>query len=941
MMFRFSNFTLAGSMFAVLGFCLMAPPAMAATNIVSNVGCEVDTAGWTGVNGTLSRSTAAAYTGTASCQMAVSSGKTSYRLDDTSPTVQNPELAEQYTATAWVRTTNSDTVGKPIRVGLTQSGGASAATTSYGTSLSLTTTWQQVSVTATIDAADRTALEVFVEQLQASRRNSFLTDEIYLALTVAPQAPANINLDQSLAPVAATATGEAAVTYQNGVYKLTNSQGGNITTRYEIDTTHANVQKGLLRVRETQANAYPIAFAGTSYRQADGSIISSVALSQSAAVTFRHKVWPNGVVSLYYTDTYEGKTLKKRYDLEIKGKSLLVHAYAQDPDPAPTSNYAGFIFVRTDQTPDPAETIIPYMESMPVVKFGTSTPWFLSRYVDYLKSGSNTALIRQPANLYSTTSLYSSLDTRYVAGQNSVYPAFDETIYITVSPAIDDTMANVHRSPSPYRGDLSNRVVWDAWNKFHVPGDTRFQRANTVLSQLNTYGLENLLITFHQWQNLGYDCGLPTHYPANSTFGGAAELITLINNAKSTGHLFGLHQNYFNFYINSPYWNNGTNVALDPSGAWRKGWYNANCTGAEQSYSIAADKMTSYANQELLLIQGDYQPNASFHDITTSTPLNSLLDHSSTNPNARTFNQVAAALSNLNTTVRSASAGPLSGEGRQAAHGNSDTWQAGLVDAVEREIVGREFAKIMPDYELKVVKPLMANQGMGYHGRWLGPGPDPVTDIRPSTFPFDKYRAMQMAFAHTGFLGDNTFNAANIPMNEFYRYWVKEYYTFRNLQSQYLSSTVQQILYRNSAGSLVSLGQAIQDNVDFTQSQLKIAYANGLTLYLNHHAADTWQVEVGGETHYLPPYGWIAVNPSLNFKMYSALVDSAGSPNPAGTRADFVSTPEYIMVDGRGQDITFGTDFNGNPLVSAKLKVVKPNGWTLTEQADGSLQVTP
>ena len=801
-----------------------------------------------------------------------------------------------------------------------------------------------VDLTATsfpgLNLAKTGASTLEVGALYASGSKGLRLSRIVTTVTFALP-PEPVDLAQSLAPHGADANGQTAVTFANGKYTFTYSEGGNTVRQYEVDTSNQYVQKGLLRVRDVQTNSYPIAFAGTKYRKADGSLLQAFNLQQVTTATFSHTLWPSDIVSLSYTDTLEGVTTNKRFDLELRGKTLVIRAVTPSPRTEATNNYAGFNFDRTDQNENPQEVVIPYMETMPVVTAGTAgNKYFLTRYVDYTRSSANTAIQKTGPVLYSPTSIRSSFETQMVPGQNGVYPVFEETVYVTVSDTLEDVMPLVHESPSAYRDDLNSRVVFDSWTAFSPTGATRFQRAEQTIKDLNHFGMDNLWVIFHQWQNGAYDCGLPQHYPANPAWGGSADLTALINTAKGFGYLFGLHQNYLNFYPNSSYWESGQgNLALKADGTFVPGWNNPVCS-TPQSYNIAVDKMDDYSDLESPSIAQDYAPNSSYLDITTSQALSSFVDHSAANPNARTFKDAFAAVKALNLNQKSYAPGPLAGEGRQTI-GATDTWQAGSVEAVERQIIGGQCAPVIPDYELKYVKPLQANQGMGYNGRWLDCGSGNAIKLRPDEFPFDKYRATQIAFGHTGFMGNASFDSVGVPINEYYRYWVKEYYTFRDFQSQYLASDVTSILYKNSAGDMVDLAGAYEADVDFTNAQLKITYANGLTILINRSQTEVWNVELDGTTYYLPSNGWVASNPSLNFLEYSALVDSSSNPSVTGTRADYVRSGNYIMADPRGAEITFGTDFESNPLTTSTLKVVKPGGWSLTVQPDGSIVVLP
>lgn len=150
----------------------------AGPNLVKNPGCDTNTTNWVGWQGSLSRNTSIARTGAASCEATRTSGS-AYTMDDNPATVSNPTSGAKYVGTAWVRTSNA--TGKTAQVVLRQSGGSKAQKTTMGSTVSLSTTWQQVSVSAVMDAG-RTGLEIYIVQNNAVSGNKMQIDDISLVL---------------------------------------------------------------------------------------------------------------------------------------------------------------------------------------------------------------------------------------------------------------------------------------------------------------------------------------------------------------------------------------------------------------------------------------------------------------------------------------------------------------------------------------------------------------------------------------------------------------------------------------------------------------------------------------------------------------------------------------------------------------------------------------
>ncbi len=149
----------------------------AGLNYVKNPGCESGTTNWTAYQGTMSRVSGVAHSGSASCRMVYSSGGY-YTIDDNPSSVVSPRQGETFTATAWVRTDNA--VGKQVQLALRLRGGTTKLVT--GPTYTLTSGWQQIQNTVTIDTATRTELEFYIVQLNATSGNSFYADDMTLYL---------------------------------------------------------------------------------------------------------------------------------------------------------------------------------------------------------------------------------------------------------------------------------------------------------------------------------------------------------------------------------------------------------------------------------------------------------------------------------------------------------------------------------------------------------------------------------------------------------------------------------------------------------------------------------------------------------------------------------------------------------------------------------------
>lgn len=725
----------------------------------------------------------------------------------------------------------------------------------------------------------------------------------------------------SLAPAGAGLEGENKVFYSGKRYVFEYREAGVLHVRYEIKKKA--VRRGVLEIYETVHGFYPMAHGGTRYRNVDGSLLApSQFADRVKKISFRHSLYSDGVRFEYTEKMKKGLVTQKRYDITMRGKTLIIHAYAVLPRDSAFGNYAGFVFDRSERAVNAREVPIPYLEMAPVtaVTAEGAAPFFYSTYIDPWWSNANGEIIKSGFAAFSSDSVWNSTETLYVPTVGGGVPPFDETAYITVSGDVRDVMARPEGAPSPYRVDLNDRVVLDMWGVESSPFALGKQ---TVVTLKQVFGMDRLAVIYHFWQTGGYDCSLPLHVPARAEWGGDAGLRDLVDTAKGFDYLFALHENYYDMYP-GPLWDL-SDLALDADGSWSEAWYNKWCA-TPQAYQIAPDRMKKYAAAQSPEIKRLYGTNAAYLDVTTVSKPNIFVDYfRAPDRKGGTFKEVLELLVDLDLHQQSTYQGPLFGEGRFECS-SLVLLQAGPVDGVEGEICNKDSAPVIPDFVLRYLKPLRVDQGMGYHGRWVGERDAPQRDdLDIRSFDWDKYRATAIAFGRAGFMG--TVNFVN-SSEDFYRYWVREYYTFRALQERYLSSSVRDILYRAPDGAFTDLAGAVRAGVDFYNAQLLLTYENGLTVYVNRHQSEIWAVNVGGMTYYLPPNGWLAYAPD-GFLQASHLVDASGAPNPNGHRVDYVFSSHYIFADGRGETTQFGVDYAGQPVVTAGIRVVKPDGWTL------------
>jgi len=116
---------------------------------------------------------------------------------------------------------------------------------------------------------------------------------------------------------------------------------------------------------------------------------------------------------------------------------------------------------------------------------------------------------------------------------------------------------------------------------------------------------------------------------------------------------------------------------------------------------------------------------------------------------------------------------------------------------------------------------------------------------------------------------------------------IRGYYMLQQLQSSYCQALIQDIRYADEKGELLETSKALAAGA-CSRCQIRLTYDNGLVVWINGHKGQTWKTPHAE----LPPSGYYAENADGSLKVFSAL--------SGGHRADYVHSPAYDYVDGRG-----------------------------------------
>ena len=693
-------------------------------------------------------------------------------------------------------------------------------------------------------------------------------------------------------PIGADAKGKNVVVKTETGYKFSYETDDEQIT-YFIDTENEKVKNGLIHVTAKLGKYKEIVAltdGGTAYRSAKLTDYTPERFAEEADVVFK-PTFEDGVLTLDYYETFEEITTHKSYNIYIKGKTLI---YEVSSDSTNYKNgYSQFVLGHAEKIENPRLQTVAYHDDVPVIVVDDS--YFLTTFVDLANSNATSKNVSSGVKKKEQIA-YTGQNTVYGKNTEGTVNALGERLYITVSSDILECLSYTSNEKTEYRDLITNKVILDVWQSDEEA------RYSTILPYAETYGMEEVLTIFHRWQRDGYDNSNPVFFPASEVWGGNAALQKTFNALQGYGWMTALHEDYWFIATdkeNEYMYEEDLADRLCKSATFQAlpGWSNSN-TGIS-GWTILPGAMEYYAEKNSPLIKDTFKTNSCFLDVSGArwpdAARTVTFDASSTM--SRSLKQSTKEIAEFFGYLTNMYQGPVFSEGVGGAEVSFQNAMSGVLDGVERELQGHNSGLIMPDYEVKYIRELAAHQGMGYQRRFYT-----ISSTSSSSYPWDIYNSMAIAYGHAGFIQQYEFEQDNI---------LNTYYMFQALQSQYLDTEATVEVAYLDGDKEMTLSEATIAGYDFYKPRLHITYSNGLEIFMNFEDED-WNVTVEGEKYCLDRYGYVAVNQSQDFLQYSCKVN--------GNRVDYVDCKEYTYANGRGVETNFG-DF-----VTCYHKIVKKNG---------------
>jgi len=461
-----------------------------------------------------------------------------------------------------------------------------------------------------------------------------------------------------------------------------------------------------------------------------------------------------------------------------------------------------------------------------------------------------------------------------------------------------------------------------------------FASAEAQRSKLYQAGFFNEEAYYWNWHYYYINVNEPTYYPPSPDRGTATTFNSMMDYFESVGTPMGM---YYTLELMDQGYDSGCSIfhgegganpsydptycTKNPNLSFKTGWDTStpldNVCGpgiGHPCHLQALNHMIFYLLREYKLVHENLRKQTlSYIDAKHTLPISGNCDQEAGTDKTNNMRDGILALKSFFTFQKAMTGGPLLGEGTGYLHGKGDLEYSGYTDGIRRELIPPTGVEekdwyILPDYELKVIRPRTLHHGMGVETRYAG---FPLTQARQ-----DIVRCAEICYGHGIYIMTN----GNVP-NDFLQDpdELRAYYQITaDLQPQFATAGDVEVGYLSGA-SFVDLKQAIIDDVDFSNPRLRVLYDNGLEIYANHNAAD-WVYSVAGETFTMPKEGWVAYNPTTGYLNFSAI------PAGYGYRFDYVLCPgKYEMIDGRGTSTSYGS------ITGTNLKIVRANGYTVTE----------
>ena len=159
---------------------------------------------------------------------------------------------------------------------------------------------------------------------------------------------------------------------------------------------------------------------------------------------------------------------------------------------------------------------------------------------------------------------------------------------------------------SPGHDALVGRMCMDDWSGLYC-------REAEAIKMAGKYGLNHSLYLQHSVQRWGYDVRLPDIYPPKGDF---AEFKSMVCAAKENGLLFGVHDNFVDYYPDADGFSYDS-ICFNANGMPQEAWYNPG--PRDLSYRWLPSAILPSVRRNMSWAKANFAPNALFLDVFSAS----------------------------------------------------------------------------------------------------------------------------------------------------------------------------------------------------------------------------------------------------------------------------------------------------------------------------------
>ena len=565
---------------------------------------------------------------------------------------------------------------------------------------------------------------------------------------------------------------------------------------------------------------------------------------------------------------YDANSIKDSIDYTYKfylsGKTLVMNIQVDGG----CKYFTGVNLDRCEEAKDARIVVIPYL---PLFNILYSDSGYTSMYADWEKTNSSTLepFPSDPSVLhFSDTSVRFTHTINYYPKSNRQRNLLDETIYLTVSPNIDDVFPNLSGPQAPLKDEAAKKIVLSygppyPWLIFPDPGPNGNGYSYKYLDSIKHRGVNDVNVIIKNYQYYGFDHRLPDVLngvqpnPFNTykdgdckdvdagSKGGEQTLKNLRDDIVQTlDYGFALHEQYVDYYPNSPTYSvHGESYESKMSGINGGAVLNwSNCDPPQAHVfkpSVVQNVCELWSSSQRI---GYYHPTWSYLDVHSSINPSVAVDYDAGAEGAGLFRNVVNQYRKLPGILRNSYGGPVQGEGN--FHflyvGYFDDFE-GRLTTTNNKIYGYK-APLFVDFDLLKMHDKSVQHGVGHYQSFFSPrnGVD-----RSSSLNHDEvltYLCTELAYGHGGLV-----TKANV-FDHSIEQAVLEYNYILPVQMDYANAHPVSILYGDEQ---VTASEYIRthpeyDNVNNSSqfmSKVKVTYDNGVIVCVNRNPEESWNIQ--------------------------------------------------------------------------------------------------